>query len=217
MNLRNNRCLRTLYYHWLQHESKHSYTHGSDNKVINKGLKVKSRIQIRGNNNQIVIEDGAALLNTTVRITGNNCTVVLKEHCYVIEAEIFVENNNCKAEIGEKTFVGRDTHIACSEDNSELIIGRDGMISSYCQVRTGDSHSVTDLEGNRINPAASVYIGDHCWLGEGSKVMKGVTLSKDTVVSTGAIVTKSFGSNVLLGGMPAKVLKENISWNEKRL
>ncbi|WP_071145193.1 acyltransferase [Bacteroides ihuae] len=217
MRLKNNRFLRTIYYNWLHYEAKHSYNHGKGNVIVNKGVKVKSRIQIRGSHNYVIIEGGAAFLNTTLRITGNNCMVVLKDHSYVTEAEIFVENNNCKVEIGSKTFVGRHTHIACSEDNSELIIGRDGMISSHCQVRTGDSHSVTDLEGNRINPAASIHIGDHCWLGEGSKVMKGVTLGKDTVVSTGAIVTKSFEPNVLLGGIPAKVLKKNVSWNEKIL
>ena len=91
------------------------------------------------------------------------------------------------------------------------------MLSSYVQIRTGDSHSILDMEGSRINLAASVEIGDHCWLGEACKVMKGVTLGRDSVVSTGAIVTKSFGSNVLVGGMPAKVLKTNINWDEKRI
>jgi len=217
MTLKNNRLLRTLYYRWKHYEAKHSYNHGSGNSVVNRGVKVASRIQFRGSYNTLVIEDGAALLNTTIRITGNHCSVVLKKHCYVTEVEIFVENNGCRVEIGEKTFVGRHTHIACTEDGSSLIIGGNGMISSYCQLRTGDSHSITGLEGNRINPAASVHIGEHCWLGEGCKVMKGVTLDHDTVVSTGSIVTKSFESNVLLGGIPAKVLKENINWNQKRL
>lgn len=217
MALNNNRLLRTLYYRWKHFEDKHSYNHGNGNLMVNKGIKVASRIQFFGNNNTLIIEEGAHLLNTTLRITGNNCSVVLKKHCYVTEVEIFVENNGCRVEIGERTFVGRHTHIACTENGSELIIGGNGMISSYCQVRTGDSHSVTDLDGNRINPAASVYIGEHCWLGEGSKVMKGVTLGQDSVVSTGAIVTKSYGCNVLLGGIPARVIKEKINWNEKRL
>ena len=91
------------------------------------------------------------------------------------------------------------------------------MISSYVQVRTGDSHSITDMQGNRINPAADVNIGNHCWLGEGCHIMKGVTLERDTIVSTGAIVTKSAGPNVLLGGVPAKVIKENVNWDENRI
>lgn len=91
------------------------------------------------------------------------------------------------------------------------------MISSYVQVRTGDSHSILDMHGNRINHAESVKIGDHVWLGEGCKVLKGVTLGNHVVVSTGAIVTKSFGDNLLIGGVPAKILKDNITWDSKRL
>lgn len=68
---------------------------------------------------------------------------------------------------------------------------------------------------HKVNPAKSVTIGNHCWLGEGCKIMKGVTLAQDTVVSSGAIVTKSFVPNVLLGGV-AKILKENINWNKSR-
>lgn len=217
MSLRDNRLLRKLYYRWKHYEERHNYNHGRGNRVVNHGVSVGSRIQFRGNNNVVTVEDGAALLKTTVRISGNNCSVLLKKHCYVTEVEIFVENDGCKVEIGERTFVGRHTHIACTEDGSELIIGDNGMISSHCQIRTGDSHSVTDLDGRRINPASSVHIGEHCWLGEGSKVLKGVALGQNSVVSSGAIVTKSFGSNVLIGGTPAKVLKESINWNEQRL
>lgn len=91
------------------------------------------------------------------------------------------------------------------------------MLSSYVQVRTGDSHSILNLNKERLNKAESVYIGDHCWLGEGCKILKGVKLDKDIVVSTGAIVTKSFKKNVLLGGIPAKIIKEEITWDSKRL
>lgn len=132
-------------------------------------------------------------------------------------AELWLEGNGCIIEIGENTFIGHHTHLACTEDNSILILGNDCMLSSYVQVRTGDSHSILNLKGERINKARSVYIGHHCWLGEGCKVLKGVNLGKDVVVSTGAIVTKSFDNNVLLGGIPAKIIKEEIKWDSKKL
>lgn len=178
---------------------------------------MRNRIQFNGHNNKIVIEEGAVLKGTTIRITGSNCIVRLKKCSYVSEAEIFIEDMNCIVEVGEETFIGRHTHIACTEDNSSLIIGDKCMISASCQIRTGDSHSILDLAGNRLNPAASVAIGNHCWMGEGSKVLKGVFLRENTIVGTGAIVTQSFGSNCLLGGVPAKVIKENVNWDSVRL
>lgn len=218
MSLRDITFIRKAVYVWRNWRNKHSYTSGKNNRIENwGGQKVNSRIQITGNENKVVLEKGAILLNSLVRISGNNNTVVLKANSYVSGAELWVENNGCELRIGERTFIGHHSHLACTEDGSKLVVGGNGMISSYVQIRTGDSHSILDMEGNRINHAQSVLIGAHCWIGEGAKVLKGVTLEGDDVVSTGAIVTKSFGKNVLLGGIPAKVIKENINWSSARL
>lgn len=218
MSLRDITIIRKSVYVCRNWWNKHSYTSGKGNKIVNQGgVKVVSRIQILGDGNKLIMEKGCMLLNSLVKISGNNNEVVLKANSYVSGAELWVENNGCTIEIGERTFVGHHSHLACTEDGNRLIVGDDGMISSYVQIRTGDSHSIVDMEGNRINPAQSVEIGDHCWIGEGAKVMKGVTLEGDDIVSTGAIVTKSFGKNVLLGGIPAKVIKENVTWDSKRL
>ena len=212
MNIRRFNWLRKLVYIWRGIEECHSYTKGKGNHVCLKGVKVSSHIQIDGNENRIICEKDSLLKDTTIKVKGNKNTITLREGCYVSGAEIWVADNDCKVEIGERTFVGHHTHLACVEDNSELIIGSDGMLSSYIQVRTSDSHHILDMDGNRINPAQSVYIGDHVWIGQGVRVMKGVRLEGDDIVSTGAIVTKSFDKNVLIGGIPAKVLKEGVTW-----
>lgn len=217
MNLREIDYLRKLVYVWRGFEEKRSYTKGKGNIFQLGGAKIKTRIQVNGMNNQIKVEQGCLLKNTLIKIEGNNNKLIIHGGAYISGAELWIEDNNCVIEIGERTFVGHHSHLACTEDGSKLVVGSDGLISSYVQLRTGDSHSILDLEGNRINPADSISIGDHVWIGEGVKVLKGVTLEGDDVVSTGAIVTKSFGKNVLLGGIPAKVLKENVSWDSKRL
>ena len=217
MALRDNRILRTLYYRWKDYESRHCYNHGKGNRVSNSGVMAGTRVQFKGDNNELVVEDGAVVQNSIIRISGSDCKVVLHSRCFVTEVEIFVEDNGCVVAIGPRTFIGRHTHLACTEDGRGIIVGGNCMISSFCQIRTGDSHSILNSEGKRINKAATVHIGEHCWIGEGAKVLKGVTLGDNCVVSTGAIVTKPFGYNLLLGGVPAKVLRENINWDEKRL
>lgn len=210
-------CLRKVFYIFKNFQNRFSYKKGKNNKVYKKGQKVNSRIQITGNNNKVVIEDGSLILNSLIKISGNNNIVVLSAKSYISGAELWIEDNQCELKIGKRTFIGHHSHIACTEDKSKLIIGDDCMISSYVQIRTGDSHSIIDMEGNRINKAASVFIGDKCWIGEGSKILKGVTLDGNVIVSTGAIVTKSFSTDILIGGIPAKPLKYNVSWRKERI
>ena len=214
--LKNSRILRTLafrYRYWLENRS---FVKGHGNKFDKKGIRVASHIQMKGIGNLIVSEPGSVIYQSVIKINGINNRVILHEGAYVSGAELYIEDNDCTIEIGPHTYIGHHSHLACTEGRTLKIGGR-CMLSSYIQVRTGDSHSITDMEGHRINYGADVLIGDHCWIGEGAKILKGVTLNRDTVVGTGAIVTQSAGPNVLLSGVPARVIKENISWDEQRI
>ncbi len=50
-------------------------------------------------------------------------------------------------------------------------------------------------------------IGDNFWAGGGAIIVPGVTLGDNVIIAAGAVVTKSFGDNVLIGGNPARVIK----------
>ncbi|MFN8153657.1 MAG: DapH/DapD/GlmU-related protein [Bacteroidia bacterium] len=54
----------------------------------------------------------------------------------------------------------------------------------------------------------SVKIGRNCWLGNGVVITAGVELGDNVVVGANAVVTRSFPSNVVIGGVPAKILRE---------
>lgn len=65
---------------------------------------------------------------------------------------------------------------------------------------TDDFHSYTNDEPIRI--------GDNCWLGTNVVILPGVQLGKHVVVAAGAVVVESFPENdILIGGVPAKILK----------
>ena len=54
-----------------------------------------------------------------------------------------------------------------------------------------------------------VKIGKDCWIGAGVKIMPGVEIGDHCIIAAGSIVTKSFGSNSFIAGVPAE-LKKNI-------
>lgn len=215
-SLKNNRFFRTFVYRFRSLRECRSYCVGRNNKVSIQGIRVGSKIQVKGNSNQVLVNDGAVLKKAKLFIQGNNNRIVINSNAYLEGTVVHIEDNNCLIEIGERTFIG-PSHLACTEDGRSIVIGNNCMLSSNINVRTGDSHSIVDMDGKRVNPAQSVSIGDHCWIGEGAKIMKGVTLQKDTIVASGAIVTKSFASNCILAGNPAKVIKENVNWDENRI
>lgn len=120
--------------------------------------------------------------------------------------------------VGNDTEFAGKIHIACTEA-SKCVIGRDCLFSSEIVIRSGDSHSIFDESGIRINPAKDVIIGDHVWIGYRVLVTKGAMIQNDCVVGTGSVVTRKTekGSNVVLAGVPAKHVKEHIDWYYERV
>lgn len=174
------------------------------------------KMTIRGKGNCIEIGTQCYLKNCSFHISGNNNVIRLEENVSAVACEIFIEDDNNRVIIGEHTHISGKTHIACIEGTS-IRIGKNSLLSSEVTVRSGDSHAVLDLNGNRINPSADILIGEHVWIGNRTIFTKGAQVQKDSIVATGAVVTKKFDeSNVILGGVPAKVRKTDINWKEER-
>ncbi|HEY9752233.1 MAG TPA: hypothetical protein V6C46_04750, partial [Coleofasciculaceae cyanobacterium] len=56
------------------------------------------------------------------------------------------------------------------------------------------------------------------WIASHVSILKGVSIPDNSIVATRSVVTKSFNmQNTLIGGVPAKVLKNNINWLRERL
>ena len=186
-----------------------------DNSVILNNCK----FDIIGNNNKIVINKSSILNNVTFFIRGNNNTIIIEKRVRFNRGGSFwIEDYDCEAIVGESTTF-EDTHIAATEPNSKIIIGKDCMFANGIDLRTGDSHSIIDaITKKRINYAQNIEIGNHVWIAAHASVLKGVSISDNSVVATRSVVTKSFSEkNILIGGIPAKKLKENINWDRERI
>jgi len=187
-----------------------------DSSVFSSGLEIK----VFGDSNEVVVETSVMLKNVRFYVKGNNNRILIESGVEFRNGGLlWIEDDNCELRIGKKTTFNGYTHLAVTEPGSVISIGEDCMFAYNIDVRTGDSHSIIDVATNkRINYAKNVIIGEHVWVAAHVSILKGSTILRDSVVATRSVVTKSFQhSNVLIGGCPAKVLKEGITWDRSRI
>jgi len=55
-----------------------------------------------------------------------------------------------------------------------------------------------------------IKIGSNCWIGSKVTILDGVTIGDGCVIAAGSVVTKSFPPNIIVGGVPAKQLKNRV-------
>jgi acetyltransferase-like isoleucine patch superfamily enzyme len=89
--------------------------------------------------------------------------------------------------------------------NNGIEIGRNIRIGPHVSIISAN-HNIDDFD--KHDKAPPIVLGDNCWLGAGCIILPGVILGDHVIVAAGAVVTKSFADNCIIGGVPAKVIRE---------
>lgn len=102
-------------------------------------------------------------------------------------------------------------------------IGADTIITSNVTILSHylRAHIYTDKKGRKrtmyTGEVCDTYIGYSCVIGVGATIMGGVRIGNHCIVGSGAVVTKDVLDNTIVAGNPAKLVKENINFNERRI
>lgn len=121
----------------------------------------------------------------------------------VYDGATIVASKNAKLTLGSG-YINCNSEIRCFDS---ITIGENVAIAKEVIIRDSDMHKVS----NSVM-TAPIVIGNHVWIGTRAMIMKGVTIGDGAIVAAGAVVTKDVPSNSIVAGVPAKVVKENISW-----
>jgi acetyltransferase-like isoleucine patch superfamily enzyme len=107
-----------------------------------------------------------------------------------------------RLEIGDDSFVNNGVIISATHS---IKIGHRVNIAPHCVLIDNDFHGTTHRNGPpKIAP---IVLEDDVWLGTRVTVLKGVTIGRGSVVASGSVVTKDVPPGVLVGGVPAKIIK----------
>lgn len=93
-------------------------------------------------------------------------------------------------------------------DIAPVYIGDYVMIGPNTLITTVNHPLSPEKRRRHIGRAASVVIGNDVWIGGNCTILPGVTIGSNVVIAAGAVVTGNVPDNCVVGGVPAKIIKE---------
>lgn len=108
--------------------------------------------------------------------------------------------------IGKGCFLNTEVRFACPK--AEIIIGERTRVGPRVCFE-GAQHSLyLDEHGRRGTTGAPIRIGRNVWIGAGVIVLAGVDVGDGAVIAAGAVVTEDVPPFALVGGVPARVIRD---------
>jgi acetyltransferase-like isoleucine patch superfamily enzyme len=135
---------------------------------------------------------------------GEGATLRVNGRFRLYEGSMIYVNKNATLSLGSG-YINNRLQLSCFQ---KIEIGQQVVISEGVTIRDSDNHTI--LGG--FNKSAPITICDRVWIGINVTILKGVTIGSGAVVGAGAVVTKDVPEGCLAAGVPARVIKENISW-----
>lgn len=193
---------------------------------------IKLPIEIRNGYKVVICKSGGVIINNNLRrglvVLGGNGSPGLPS---VIGGSLIVEDaskicfsgsayissgTSIRVESGAQVKIGNEVYINSNcylRAESDVTIGDECILGWNVTINTTDGHYIY-TEGEQHPQNGTIVIGNHCWIGNTVSIAKGVLLASGCVCAQYSLVNKSFPKNSLIGGIPAKLIKEKISWNK---
>lgn len=104
--------------------------------------------------------------------------------------------------VGERTFI----NMGCKfQDQGGIFIGNDCLIGHNAMLCTINHNPDPEHRGDMI--FKPIRICDKVWLGANVTILPGVTVGEGAIIAAGAVVTKDVAPRTVVGGVPAKFIK----------
>jgi acetyltransferase-like isoleucine patch superfamily enzyme len=167
--------------------------------ILSKRIIVEYRVPLC---NQYTIISGKGKL-----ILGKDCEFGFKlggrhRHCSI---EIQRRYENSKIVISDKVSTNNNIFI-CAANHIE--IGQSTLIGEGVTIMDHEPHGIDPKLRREIRKIGEVKIGNNVWIGNNVVILKNTIIGDNTVVAASAVVSGNFPANVIIGGIPAKVIKD---------
>ncbi|MCM3693793.1 sugar O-acetyltransferase [Neobacillus niacini] len=150
------------------------------------------------------------LYNQTIETDEEKRTALLKEIFGSTKKNIYIEPT-FRCDYGYNIHVGENFYANFNcvfLDVCEIRIGDNCFIAPGVHIYTA-THPLNPNERiSGIEFGKPVTIGNNVWIGGSAVINPGVNIANNVVIASGAVVTKDVPDNVVVGGNPAKIIKQ---------
>lgn len=108
--------------------------------------------------------------------------------------------------IGEKFGINQYSRIVAHE---QIDIGDNVTIGQFVSILDHDHRYTFEDENMQLDGyvTAPIKIGNNVWIADKCTILKGVTIGNNVVIGANTLVNKDVPNNVVVGGVPAKIIK----------
>ncbi len=163
-----------------------------------------SRLCINGGKLRLDSRQGRKKIGrTTLRIDKGASVELRGDFQFMYDSDVILFPSS-KLILGDNSFINCDCKIRC---HNLIEIGKNCAISHDFTIMDSNVH---DLNGDR--ESKPIHIGNNVWIGSRVMILRGVSVGDGAVIAAGSVVTENVGEKCLVGGVPARVIKEDIFW-----
>lgn len=169
--------------------------------------------KLSGKNNQFSCQ--SLLKHSDILIEGDNNKIIIETNGEIRNIKLWIKGNDNGIHIGNEV-IFNGGRIVCAGTENKVHIGNDCMFAERIEIWASDTHPIYK-EGRIINPSQSIYIGEHVWVGTNATILKGSRLHDGCIIGMGSIVKGEVPAKTICAGNPAKVIRDNITWDKSTI
>lgn len=152
------------------------------------------------------------LYNETIETEFEKRTEILQELLGTVGKNAFIEptfkcDYGYNIHVGDNFYANFDCVIL---DVCPVKMGSNVFLAPGVHIYTATHPLAAEERNSGAEYGKSVAIGNSVWIGGRAVIAPGVTIGNNVVIAAGAVVVKDVPDNVVVGGNPAKIIKENI-------
>lgn len=115
-----------------------------------------------------------------------------------------------KCVFGDGFIISRKATIICEYN---IIFKSNVLVSWDTLIMDTNQHQIT-LDNIEQPIRAKIIIGSKVWIGSKSTILKDTNVSHGSIIASNSLVNNQFlESNILIAGIPAKIIKHKVSWD----